>query len=229
MLAIPILNVRGGGIIQPGSPRDPVTVARALAAAGFRRLQLVDLDATAGTGENFSLIDNVIRDGAIEVQVEGCIESSEQIERFVDSGAAHVVLGPRSLEEPEWLVGAADLFPGILIVSASVTERRAGTRGWPRRMPVDVLDLVDELAGLPLGGLLVASSNAADGLLDNTELALLEDIAEASEAPLLATGGVRNMNDLRALEHRGVSAVLLGAVIHSGELDARTVAQEFAD
>ena len=229
MLAIPILDVRKGGIVQPGSSRDPVTAARVLAAAGFRRFHRVDLDAAGGTTQNFSLIDDVIRDGAIEVQVEGCIQSAEQIERFVDSGAARVVLGRRALEEPEWLVGAADLFPGVLIVSTSVTDRRVGIRGWPRRMPVDVLDLVDELSGLPLAGLLVASSNIAHGVLDNSELALLEDIAEACEAPVLASGGVHTMNDLRALEHRGVAAVLLGAVVRSGELEARAVAQEFAD
>ncbi|MGH7621285.1 MAG: HisA/HisF-related TIM barrel protein, partial [Gemmatimonadaceae bacterium] len=102
-------------------------------------------------------------------------------------------------------------------------------RGWPRRAPVDVLDLVEELAGLPLGGLLIVPSRAADGILENSELALLEDIVEASDAPLLASGGAHTMNDLRALEHRGVAAVLLSGAIFADGLDARTVAQEFAD
>jgi phosphoribosylformimino-5-aminoimidazole carboxamide ribotide isomerase len=80
---------------------------------------------------------------------------------------------------------------------------------------------------LPLGGLLVSpgAGDAGRGF----DLSLLEDIAEASEFPLIADGGISTMNDLRALEHRGVSAVLLGGALYSGELDARHVAMEFGE
>lgn len=229
MLAIPVVDLRGGATIQPGSPRDPISAARALAALGFRRIHLVDRDAASGSSANVQLIDDVIRDGSVEVQVEGCIESADQIERFLDSGASKVVLGSRALEEPEWLAGAAELFPGSAIVTTNVHDRRVGLRGWPRRAPVDVLDLVEELSGLPLGGLLIVPVCTADGVLANSALALLEDIAEASDAPLLASGGAHTMNDLHALEHRGIAAVLLSGAIFADGLDARTVAQEFAD
>jgi phosphoribosylformimino-5-aminoimidazole carboxamide ribotide isomerase len=229
MLAIPVVDLRGGATIQPGSPRDPISTARALAALGFQRIHLVDRDAAAGSTANLTVIDNVIRDGSIDVQVEGCIESADQIERFLDSGASHVVLGSRALEEPEWLSSTAELFPGSAIVATNAHDRRVGLRGWPRRAPVDVLDLIEDLSGLPLGGLIVVPSRGADGVLANRELALLEDIAEASEAPLLASGGAHTMNDLRALEHRRIAAVLLGSAILADGLDARAVAQEFAD
>jgi phosphoribosylformimino-5-aminoimidazole carboxamide ribotide isomerase len=229
MLAIPVVDLRAGATIQPGSPRDPISTIHALAALGFRRVHLVDRDAATGGSANLPLIDDVIRDGSIEVQVEGCIESADQIERFLDSGASQVVLGARALEEPEWLAGAAELFPGSAIVATNVHDRRVGLRGWPRRAPVDVLDLVDELAGLPLGGLLVVPARSADGVLENSELALLEDIAEASGAPLLTSGGAHTMDDLRALEHRGIAAALLSSAILADGLDARAVAQEFAD
>ncbi|HWH52424.1 MAG TPA: HisA/HisF-related TIM barrel protein [Gemmatimonadaceae bacterium] len=229
MLAIPVVDLRGGATIQPGSPRDPISAVRSLATLGFRRVHLIDQDALGGSTTNLPVIDDVIRDGSIEVQVEGCIESTDQIEQFLDSGASQVVLGSRALEEPEWLAGVAAQFPGSTIVATNVRDRRVGLRGWPRRAPVDVLDLVEELSGLPLGGLLIVPLRAADGALENSELALLEDIAEASDAPLLASGGVPTMNDLRALEHRGIAAVLLGSAIFTDGLDARAVAQEFAD
>ncbi len=81
---------------------------------------------------------------------------------------------------------------------------------------------------LPLGGLLVIST-PADRSRGNVDLALLEDVADASDFPVFAAGGIATMNDLRALEHRGVSAVLLGAELHSGALEPRAVAQEFAE
>jgi phosphoribosylformimino-5-aminoimidazole carboxamide ribonucleotide (ProFAR) isomerase len=94
-------------------------------------------------------------------------------------------------------------------------------------MSVDIFDVVQELAGLPLGGVLISVANGA-GSLTSVDLSLLEDIAEECDFPVLTVGGVATMNDLRALEHRGVSAVVLGSVLYSGALDARAVAQEFS-
>src|SRR5262249_60974822 len=102
-----------------------------------------------------------------------------------------------------------------------------GAHGWEGILSVDVLDLVSELNGVPLGGLLVSPGGADNGR--GFDLSLLEDIAEASDFPVIADGGVSAMNDLRALEHRGVSAVLLGGALYSGELDARHVAMEFGE
>ncbi|HEY7393755.1 MAG TPA: HisA/HisF-related TIM barrel protein [Gemmatimonadaceae bacterium] len=234
MLAIPRIEVRGGVCVHPAGESgagtalgDPLAVARTWAMHGFRRIHLTDGDAIAGTGSNSILIDEIIRDGAVDVQVCDAAQSSDRIEQVVTGGAIRVVVGPRGLEEPDWLSGAAELYPGLLIVATDVRERRVVTRGWVRSMPVDVLDLVGELNCLPLGGLLVSpgAGDAGRGF----DLSLLEDIAEASEFPLIADGGISTMNDLRALEHRGVSAVLLGGALYSGELDARHVAMEFGE
>jgi phosphoribosylformimino-5-aminoimidazole carboxamide ribotide isomerase len=201
---------------------DAIGCARNWAHQGFHRIHLTDGDALAGLGSNEQLIDEIIRDGAIEVQVSDAAQSSERIEQVVNDGAVRVVVGPRGLDEPEWLAGAADLYPGLLIVATDLRERRVVTRGWVRTLPIDVFDLVGELNGLPLGELLVSP-----GAGEMFDLSLIEDIAEASNFPVIADGGVAGMHDLRALEHRGVSCVLLGGALYTGELDARTVAREF--
>ena len=234
MLVIPRVEIRGGLCVQPSGEEgagstlgDPLAIARMWGMQGYRRIHLADADAIAGTGSNSALVDDIIRDGVIEVQVSDAAESSDRIEQVVAAGAVRVVVGPRGLEEPDWLSGAAELYPGLLIVATDVRERRVVTRGWVRSMPVDVLDLVGELNGLPLGGLLVSPGSTDTGR--GFDLSLLEDIAEASDFPVIANGGVSAMNDLRALEHRGVSAVLLGGALYSGELDARHVAMEFGE
>jgi phosphoribosylformimino-5-aminoimidazole carboxamide ribotide isomerase len=231
MLAIPRLDLRGGAYVGPGfgdrgNGRGALDVARSWAAAGFHRIHVVDRDALSNTGSNELVVDAIVRDGALEVQVNDAAESSEDIERLVSAGAVRVVLGPRSLDEPEWLASTAELYPGMLIVAADVRERRVVTRGWTRTLPSAILDVVADLSGLPLGGFLVS---CADGTRSGADLALIEDIAETSAAPVIIEGCVHAMSDLRALEHRGVSAVLLGDAFCRGELDARSVAMEFGE
>ena len=207
---------------------EALDVARSWAAVGFPRIHLVDRDAIAGSGCNGLLVEEIVRDGAVEVQINGAAESGEQIEQLVSAGAVRVVLGPRWLDEPEWLASTAELYPGLLIVAADVRERRVVTRGWVRNLPMAILDVVADLSGVPLGGLLV-SSPAADGHRNGADLALIEDVADASDIPVIIDGGVHAMSDLRALEHRGVAAVLLSEQLHRGELDPRSVAMEFGE
>jgi len=102
------------------------------------------------------------------------------------------------------------------------------TRGWSRTMPVDILDVVDELNGLPLGGLLVTAVHR-EGQMQGTDLPLMEDVAEASNFPVFASGGVTTMQDLRALEHRGMAGVVIGMALYTGALDPVVVAGEFSE
>ncbi|MEP6491605.1 MAG: HisA/HisF-related TIM barrel protein [bacterium] len=237
MIVIPTVEIRSGIAVRPvansapddtSALGDPVALARMWAGAGFRRVHVADLDAGAGAGSNDTLVEEVIRDGALDVQVSGGVESTSAIERLADAGAGRVILGPRALEEPDWLVSVSELFPRLLMVATDLRERRVVTRGWVRSLPLDIFDVIDDLAALPLGGLLVATANS-DGNHESADLALIEDIAEACGFPVVTVGAAQTMNDLRALEHRGIAGVVLGSALYSGILDPRAVAQEFGE
>jgi phosphoribosylformimino-5-aminoimidazole carboxamide ribotide isomerase len=234
MIVIPSINLSQGVCVRPRTTENaddvrvghPVAVARSWAHAGFHRLDVRDLDAESGHGSNAAIVEDVIRDGALDIQAGGGVQSIPQIERFIDAGARRVVVGHRAIEEPSWLASAADQYPGVLVVRTDVRERRVVTRGWVRNLPLDIFDLVEDLEGLPLGGLLLTALGG-NGHRTPGDLAMLEDVAESCEFPVIAVDGASTINDLRALEHRGLGAVLLGDVLYSGELDARAVAQEF--
>jgi phosphoribosylformimino-5-aminoimidazole carboxamide ribotide isomerase len=233
MIAIPIIELRNGACVKPTGAAagdfpsgEALAVLRALAALGFHRVQINDRDSEAGAGSNTALIEDLVRDGAIDIQVAGGVRSLDQVERLSDAGACRVVLAPRALDEPEWLAHIADLFPGLLIVATDVRERRVVTRGWVRGLPLDILDLAEDLGGIPLGGLLV-SSDHRDEQRTCGDLTLLEDVAEACECPVIVSGGVATMDDLRALEHRGVAAAVLGTVLSSGALELPMLGREF--
>jgi phosphoribosylformimino-5-aminoimidazole carboxamide ribotide isomerase len=91
-----------------------------------------------------------------------------------------------------------------------------------------VLDFVEELDGLPLGGLLVTAVHR-EGQMQGVDLPLMEDVAEASHVPVLASGGVATMQDLRALADRSIAGVVIGMALYTGALDPRAVAAEFGE
>lgn len=235
MIVIPAIDLREGACVQLVGGEyakeqvrldDPVWVARTWAQQGFRRLHVVDLDAATGRGENRALVRDLLSLGELEVQVGGGVRSAERIEELLDAGASRVVLGTRALEEPDWLAAMTSLFPGELIVAADVRDRRIVTRGWARTLPRHVLDTVSELDDLPLAGVMVTAVHK-EGRLAGPDLALMEDIVEATHLPVLASGGIAAPGDLRALEHRGVSGAIIGMALYTGALEPRAIAQEF--
>jgi phosphoribosylformimino-5-aminoimidazole carboxamide ribotide isomerase len=237
VIAIPAVDLRDGACVQlvGGSYREervrleyPVEVARSWERYGFSRLHVVDLDAATGRGSNRSVVRSILDEADVPVQVGGGIRSGELVEELLEAGATNVIVGTRALEEIEWLAGIAGSHPGEIIVACDVRERRVTTRGWVRTLPVDILDAVDELNSLPLAGLLVTAVHR-EGQMQGTDLPLMEDVAESSNFPVYASGGIASMQDLRALEYRGIAGVVIGMALYTGALDPAVVAGEFRE
>jgi phosphoribosylformimino-5-aminoimidazole carboxamide ribotide isomerase len=138
------------------------------------------------------------------------------------------VIGTRALEDPDWLEEMSIDFPGCIVVAADVRDRRVLSHGWTRTHPRLVLDLVEDLNGLPLAGVLVTAVHREE-TMSGPDLPLLEDVAEAAEFPVFASGGLGTVGDLRALADRGIAAAIVGMALYSGAMDPWAVAGEFAD
>jgi len=237
MIAIPSLDLRGGACVQlaVGSYDqelfripDPVGVAAAWRQYGFRHLHVVDLDGVAGRGNNAAEIEAILSATDVEVQVGGGIRSRELIQQNLLDGAQRVIIGTRALEDPDWLVEMSGLFPGSIVVAADVRDRKVLSHGWTRTQPKLVLDLVADLNGLPLAGVLVTAVHREDAMR-GTDLPLMEDVAEAADFPVFASGGLGSLGDLRALADRGVAAAVIGMALYSGAMDPWVVAEEFSE
>ena len=237
MIAIPALDLRGGACVQLAAGSydeeviripDPVGVAIAWRQYGFRHLHLVDLDAVTGRGNNAGEIQAILAATDVEVQVGGGIKRRESIDQFLADGAQRVVIGTRALEDFDWLVEMSTDFPSSIIVAADVRDRKVLSHGWTRIQPMLVLDLVEDLNGLPLAGVLVTAVHREEAMR-GTDLPLMEDIADVAEFPVFASGGLGSIGDLRALADRGVAAAIIGMGLYSGAMDPWAVADEFSE
>jgi phosphoribosylformimino-5-aminoimidazole carboxamide ribotide isomerase len=237
MIAIPAVDLREGACVQLVGGEytnervrlaDPVGVAREWARYGFRRLHVVDLDAATGRGSNREIVAELMRDTAAELQIGGGVRSSTQVEELLAAGAHAVVVGTRALEDADWLARITSAYPNEVIVAADVRDRRVVTRGWTRTLPREIVDVTEELSGLPLAGLLVTAVHR-EGRMQGADLFLMEDVVDAASFPVYASGGIASMSDLRALDDRGVSAAVLGMALYTGALDPWQTAEEFSE
>jgi len=237
MIVIPAVDLREGACVQlvGGSYEaervrldNPVEVAQSWLSYGYRRLHVVDLDAATERGNNGAIVRDILERSAFPVQVGGGVRSVEVIERLLGEGAAAVVVGTRALEDPAWLEEMATTFPGSIIVAADVRERSVVTRGWARTLPRDIISTVEELSTLPLAAVMVTAVHM-EGQMKGTDLVLMEDVVESSVLPVLASGGVSGMSELRELRERGVAGAIIGMALYTGALDPRAVAEEFSE
>jgi phosphoribosylformimino-5-aminoimidazole carboxamide ribotide isomerase len=237
MIAIPALDLRSGACVQLAADSydqeviripDPVGVAVAWRRYGFRHLHVVDLDAVAGRGNNVPAVQAILGATDVEVQVGGGIRSREAIQQSLSDGAQRVVIGTRALEDFDWLLEMSTDFPGSIVVAADVRDRKILSHGWTRTHSRLVLDLIEDLNGLPLAGVLVTAVHREQAM-HGTDLPLMEDVAEIAEFPVFASGGLGSIGDLRALADRGVAAAIIGMALYNGAMDPWAVAQEFAE
>ena len=237
MMVIPAIDLREGRCVQlVGGSYDmerirleqPVEVARGWANMGFGRLHVVDLDAATGRGSNADVVDRIAQDVDASIQVGGGIRTAERIEQLLSGGVERVVLGTRAVEEPIWLEEMAAAFPGQIVVAVDAHGRRVLSRGWSRVLSRDVLSVIEDLNDLPIAAVMVTAVQR-EGRQSGTDLFLMADAGACSAHPVIASGGIASINELRELADREVSAAIVGMALYTGALDMRGVIEEFAE
>jgi phosphoribosylformimino-5-aminoimidazole carboxamide ribotide isomerase len=235
MRVFPAIDLRGGACVQwvGGEPDaekirlpDPLEVARRWKDVGFKSLHVVDLDATLDTGSNAAVVADILKLRGLEIEVGGGVRDAEAIQRLIDLGASRVLVGTRALEEPSWFEEVAFQFPGKLVLAADTRGRQVVTRGWTRTLTQDVGALIAGSDPLPLAAVLVTAVHV-EGRESGTDLALMSELVEATRHPLLASGGIASIEELRELSRVGVAGAVLGMALYTGKLDAAAVAREF--
>ena len=236
MQVIPAIDLRDGACVQlvGGSYAeervriaDPVEVARQWTRLGFSRIHLVDLDAATGRGSNSEIVREILEVTPALIQCGGGVRDIETIDELLGAGASEVVLGTRAVEDPGWLEDAVTRYPNRIIVAADTSARRILSRGWSQTSSRDVIDFIDELNALPLSAILVTAVER-EGRMEGPDVNLVEEITARSSIPLQASGGVRSIDDIRALSDAGAAATIIGMALYTGALNPQTIIEEMS-
>ena len=235
MLLIPAIDLKEGRCVRLKQGRmadatefsdDPLAVAERWAAAGCRRLHLVDLDgAFAGAPVNAKIIARIVRRvPAVQVQVGGGIRSEEAARAYFDAGAQLVILGTRAVQEPDFLAALAAIHPGKILFGLDARNGKAATEGWGRTTGQCALELATAASGLELAGI-VYTDIQRDGMLSGLNLKATIALAEATPLPVIASGGLQDLADLARLKAadeqagRRLAGVIAGRSLYAGALN----------
>jgi len=227
MTVIPAIDVRGGRAVRLTEGDfnrekvygdDPLAIARGHAAAGAARLHLVDLDAAVGRAGNRELVAKIVAEAGIEVQVAGGVRDAAAASAWLATGAAAVVMGTVAVREPEVFAAAAAENPGRVIAALDLRGGRPAVTGWTATESVEVGRLLQSWAALPLAGIILTSVDR-DGTMTGPDLESLRQVLGWSIHPVTYSGGVRTLDDVRAIATEGAAAVIIGKAIYEGNID----------
>jgi phosphoribosylformimino-5-aminoimidazole carboxamide ribotide isomerase len=242
MLLIPAIDLKDGHCVrlQQGDMKlattfseDPAQMARRWVDAGARRLHLVDLNgAFAGKPVNESAIKAILVEvgDEIPVQLGGGIRDLDTIERYLDDGLSFIIIGTAAVKNPGFLRDACTAFGGHIIVGLDAKDGKVATDGWSKLTGHEVVDLAKKFEDYGVEGV-IYTDIGRDGMLSGINIEATVKLARALTIPVIASGGLSNIADIErlcAVEDQGVTGVICGRAIYSGDLDF-ALAQTRAD
>jgi len=204
--------------------RDPAAQARAFAAAGFSHLHVVDLDgAFAGRSVNGAVIEAILEAVSLPVQLGGGVRDLAAVESWLGKGVVRVVLGTAAAREPAFVKDACRRFPGRIAIGIDARDGRVAVEGWAETSELEAIELAKryEDAG---AAAVVFTDIARDGVLAGVNVGAVAQLAQAITTPVIASGGVAGLDDLKrlkALEPLGVVGVIVGRALYDGRLEPK--------
>jgi 1-(5-phosphoribosyl)-5-[(5-phosphoribosylamino)methylideneamino] imidazole-4-carboxamide isomerase/N-(5'phosphoribosyl)anthranilate isomerase len=195
----------------------PVEVAKEFSAEGASWIHLVDLDAAFGIGSNFELIQEVISSVDIKVELSGGIRDDDSLKRALSTGCKRVNLGTAAIENPEWTAKVIGQYGEKIAVGLDVRGHTLATRGWTEQGG-DLFEMISKLDAAGCSRYIVTDVTK-DGTLTGPNLELLREVCSATSAPIIASGGISELQDLidlRAMTNLGVEGAIVGKAIYSG-------------
>lgn len=234
MIVFPAIDLKAGQVVRLSEGDmdratvygdNPAAQALLFADAGAQHLHVVDLDGSfAGRAENREAVEAILASFPGYVQLGGGIRTREAVEGWFDLGVARVVMGSAALKDPEFVKDMAKEFPGGIVVAVDAKDGMVATEGWAEVSDVPVVDLARRFEDAGVASLLFTDIGR-DGLLKGVNIEATVDLARRVDIPVIASGGVKGLDDIRMLALHsvdGIEGVITGRAIYEGKLDLAT-------
>lgn len=232
MLLIPAIDLKEGKCVRLRQGRmeddtvfsdDPVAVAGRWVEAGAKRLHLVDLDgAFAGKPKNAEIIHAIVEAYPdVPVQIGGGIRDEDTIQAYLEAGVQYVIIGTKAVSEPHFVRDVALEFPGHIIIGLDAKDGRVAIDGWSKLSRHDVVDLAQKFEANGVSAI-IYTDISRDGMMQGVNVEATAKLARAVNIPIIASGGITNLDDIRALgevSHEGIIGAITGRAIYEGTLD----------
>jgi phosphoribosylformimino-5-aminoimidazole carboxamide ribotide isomerase len=203
--------------------RDPAEQARTFASQGFEYLHIVDLDgAFAGKPMNAAAVERILAAVRIPVQLGGGIRDHATIEGWLGKGVTRVIIGTAAVRDPALVKAAAKRFPGRVAVGLDARDGMVAVQGWAESSELSVLDIARRFEDAGVAAI-VYTDIARDGMLKGLNIDATIGLADAVSIPVIASGGLASLDDIRALLHpraKKLAGAIAGRALYDGRFDA---------
>lgn len=203
--------------------RDPAAQAHAFEQQGFEYLHVVDLDgAFAGRPVNATAVDRILESIGIPVQVGGGIRNTATAEAWLEKGVARVIIGTAAVRDPPFVKQVARDYPGQIVVGLDARDGKVAVEGWAKTAELPVLEIAQRFQDAGVAAI-VFTDIARDGMLGGLNLDATIALADAVSIPVIASGGLASIGDIRAmLEPRAskLAGAIVGRALYNGQLNA---------
>jgi phosphoribosylformimino-5-aminoimidazole carboxamide ribotide isomerase len=241
LLVIPAIDLKDGKCVRLRQGKmddvtvfsdDPVATAKRWIDAGARRLHLVDLNgARTGKPGNYDAIASIVETFPdLPIQVGGGIRDEDTIQMYIDIGVRYVILGTKAVNAPHFVSDVCAEFPGHIIVGLDAKDGKVAIDGWSKLSGHDVVDLAKKFQDEGVEAI-IYTDIGRDGMMTGVNVDATVNLANAISIPVIASGGITNLEDIRQLcqvADSGISGAITGRAIYEGSLDF-AAAQKLAD
>jgi phosphoribosylformimino-5-aminoimidazole carboxamide ribotide isomerase len=227
MYIIPAIDLRDGKcvrLIQGQYDRqinyhdDPVEQARQFSADGAHWLHIVDLDgAKLGRPVNTRTISAIAALGQLKIEVGGGLRDEASIKQLLDSGVERAIIGTKAVGDFEWFSEMANKFTGKIVLGLDAKGSKVATHGWTQDSSQTILEFASEAAKLPLAAI-IYTDIAKDGMMSGPNFERTKALVEAVDVPVVASGGVNTVEDIKKLTEFNPEAAIIGRSLYEGTL-----------
>jgi len=228
MYIIPAIDLRDGKCVRliQGDYRrqinyeiNPVKQAREFSRAGAQWLHIVDLDgAKVGRTVNTDTISAIAALGQLKIEVGGGIRDEASIKQLLDIGAERVIIGTKAVSDFGWFSEMAARFSGKIVLGLDARGSKVATHGWMQDSTQNLLVFASEAAKLPLAAI-IYTDISKDGMMSGPNFERTRELVQAVEVPVVASGGVNEIADIKKLIELGVEAAIIGRSLYEGTLN----------